>query len=410
MPRVRLLAVLCVSLVACLHTGWAAENDAPVTPAEAQVLRSLFATQGDRSDPTNRYENAPTAAALGEKLFHEARLSGSRRISCASCHAAERNWTDGRATAKGASDGTRNTPMLWNVADRRWFFWDGRVATLWSQALHPIESPTEMGGRRDDVVRLVDGDPPLRSAYEAAFGRLPGAVKFPCETHDHKCSGAVNRVFANVGKALAAFEKTLVARSSPFDAFLECLADRAPDECRQLDRQALAGLRLFVGRASCVNCHHGRDLTDDEFHSIMLPDSSGRMDGDPGRMRGVAEAKRDEFGPGCEYSDAPTSGRAILVRSAVEGPHLANSFRTPSLRQVALTAPYMHNGIYPDLAAVLKHYSTLADAPVNGHHAEMLLVKLELTNDERDALLAFLRALSSVEGMRMGRRVPIQNP
>jgi cytochrome c peroxidase len=333
-----------LALLACFLKPSAAE---PLTAEEAHRILSLFGAKHSSPDLTNRYAANADAAQFGKALFFDPRLSGSGRVSCSTCHDPSLEWTDGLALARGEAQTIRNTPTLWNVADRRWYFWDGRVATLWSQALKPIESPAEMNGNRSAVVALIANDKKFSSLYRAAFGEPP--------------SGSVDDAFANVGKAIAAFETTLVARNSPFDSFLACLHRQQPADCRQINGAALSGLRLFAGRAGCANCHHGRDLTDEEFHDVLLPEFETSHT-DSGRARGIVDVKADPFGPASPFSDCPTSARATLLKALRNSPDMDHSYRTPSLRQVALTAPYMHNGVYPDLSAVLRHYSTLSDA------------------------------------------------
>ena len=179
------------------------EEAAQVTPDEARQYLALFAYQNVLPDTTNIYASDPPAARLGEALFSEPRLSGSGKISCASCHQPSNNWIDGRPHAVGVNETSRNTPTLWNVSHRRWFFWDGRAATLWAQALAPIEAPSEMAGHRDSVLRLLRSDDKLQALYADAFGISAKRT-------------SVNATFANVGKALAAFETTLTLRSLAF--------------------------------------------------------------------------------------------------------------------------------------------------------------------------------------------------
>ena len=353
------------------------EEAAQVTSDEARQYLALFAYQNVLPDTTNIYASDPPAARLGEALFSEPRLSGSGKISCASCHQPSNNWIDGRPHAVGVNETSRNTPTLWNVSHRRWFFWDGRAATLWAQALAPIEAPSEMAGHRDSVLRLLRTDDKLQALYADAFGVSAKRT-------------SVNATFANVGKALAAFETTLTLRSSRFDRFLSCLDNAPANTCRQLRASEVKGLRLFTGRAGCVNCHHGRDLTDDEFHDILLP-----RDNTAGRNAAIRSAKIDPFGPTSKFSDDRTGAAARHVNATRPLPQWEHAFRTPSLRQVTLTAPYMHSGIYADLPAVLRHYSTLSDAPANCGRGDPLIHPLQLTTQEMAVLSRFLNALTS---------------
>ena len=333
------------------------------------------------ADETNAKADDPRAAALGRALFFETRLSGGGRLACASCHQPERSWTDGLALAHGTEEGRRHTPSLWNVAYNRWYFWDGRADSLWSQALQPIESPREMAGSRDAAVRLVREDASLRRAYAAAFGPLPAGSDRP----------AVTRVFVNLGKALEAFERTLLSRRAPFDAFAEAL--RAGDLAGQLalGPAAQRGAKLFVGRAGCRVCHAGPTFSDGEFHDIGLVPATV---GDPGRLEGIDRLRQGEFGAGSQWSDGTDGPRAENVRYLARAAHAQGQFKTPTLRNVALTAPYMHDGRMATLLDVLAHYSALPGRDTPGPHQENVLKPLALTPAERADLVAFLESLT----------------
>jgi cytochrome c peroxidase len=396
-----------------LHPAFAAGGQALTGEQVRQVL-DFFTGEPAAADETNRFERDPRAAELGRALFFNGRLSLSGKMSCASCHQSDANWIDSRGHSDGKAGSQRDAPALWNVSSRRWLLWDGRAASVWAQALLPIEAANEMHSDRRRLFDLIVSDFVLRQLYEKTFGPPPPrrdcarigntAKRQACETRQHQ---EIDRVFANVGKAIAAFEATITARSSPFDKYLECLRTSPPGACRQLSARAVEGLVLFTGKAGCVNCHFGPDLTDEEFHDIQLPDHYGRLDYDPGRMKGIVNAKADTFGPGGRFSDCPNCGRARLLAASVETPESFHSFRTPSLRQVAETAPYMHTGVYGDLRQVLKHYSTLADSPPGGHSPETILHRLNLSEDDTRSLIAFLCALTSDEGQVMGQKVAI---
>ena len=149
--------------------------DSPVTfdERELETIFSLSPLPAPARDTTNRVDGNPQAIALGKRLFSDARLSGSGEFSCATCHDPARDWTDGKEVAVAAGVGARNTPSLWNAAHHRWYFWDGRANSLWSQALKPIESAVELDGSRLQVAHVIHDDPALRAGYEALFGDLP---------------------------------------------------------------------------------------------------------------------------------------------------------------------------------------------------------------------------------------------
>lgn len=371
-----------LAFVLALASSSAAEEPVTFTDAETKRLLQHSPLPLPPPNETNAHADDPRAAALGQALFFEPRLSKSGTISCATCHRPELSFTDGRALSRGVGDGRRHTPSLWNVAYNRWLFWDGRADSLWSQALHPIEDPAEMAGSRDAAVGAVRGDPRLRAAYEAVFGPLPARGASRAE---------VNRAFANLGKAIEAYERRLLSRRAPFDVFVEGVREDDAAKQAALSSAARRGLKIFLGRGNCRTCHTGPTFSDGEFHSIELPPTGVA---DPGRLAGIERVVKDEFGAGGAFSDRADGPRAQNVRFLGRAPHAQGQFKTPTLRNVARTAPYMHNGQLGTLADVIAHYSTLDNRPPAGPHQETVLAPLALTRDESADLVAFLEALT----------------
>lgn len=354
-----------------------------LTPEEVRKVLTHSPLPAPAADETNAVADDPAAARLGQFLFFESRLSGSGRFSCASCHDPARSFTDGRRVFEAAGRGTRHTLSLWNVAYNRWLFWDGRADSLWSQALKPIEHPLEMAGDRRQVLGLLRSDPGLRAAYQPIFGPLPAS---------HQAED-VDRAFANVGKAIEAYERRLVSRRAPFDVFAEALRENDPDKRAALSDAARAGLRLFIGRGNCRVCHAGPSFSDGEFHDIGL---AGLAEGapDPGRYAGIELLLRDEFGAGGRMSDDRNGPRAQASRFLVASFHNLGQMKTPSLRNVATTPPYMHRGQFATLQDVLHHYSTVDPPPLSNAARETLLRPLRLTDQEIADLVAFLESLT----------------
>lgn len=363
------------------------------------------------ADSTNRFADDPAAARLGQFLFFEARLSANGELSCASCHVPSKHFTDGKQLSHGLRTGNRHTPALWNVAYNRWYFLDGRADTLWSQALQPMENDDELGGNRMRIARLIAGDAELRSAYERIFGPLPDmsdAHRFPPDArplptdvhHSHHLAwlnmaeadrDAVTRVFVNVAKAIAAYERKLVSRHSAFDEFAEGL--RTGDQRKQqaISESAKRGLKLFVGDANCRLCHSGPNFSDGEFHNIGVPTLDGGPPRDPGRLEGLSMLLSSPFRATEAYSDdrtGPIAERLSFMRS---DPEFWGQFKTPSLRNVAVTPPYMHQGQFATLHDVLMYYATLEGSTAL-HHQEPFLAALEL--HQIDDVMAFLETLT----------------
>lgn len=374
--------VACVALLAAARLGAVPPGAPAAGLSDAELRRILKHSPVPElaRDETNAKADDPAAARLGQALFFDARLSGNGRIACATCHAPEKSWADGRDLAQGLARATRNAPSLWNTAYNRWFFWDGRADSAWSQALQPIESPAEMGGSREAAVQLVKTDGPLRRAYELVFG--------PPEL------GSTNAAFANLGKAIAAFERRLLSRRAPFDVFAEGLREGDAAKQAALSESARRGLLLFVGRGKCSVCHTGPLFTDGEFHDLGVPLHDDLPAPDPGRALGLTRLQQDEFGAASVFSDERDGPRARAVRFVAPRADVSGQVKTPSLRNVALSAPYMHQGQFDSLRAVLEFYSTLEGRRGSPATQERVLQPLKLSDQELLDLVAFLESLT----------------
>jgi cytochrome c peroxidase len=268
-------------------------------------------------------------AALGKRLFQDRLLSRDRTVACSDCHRPDLAFTDGQRTARGVGGhvGARNSPTLVNRALGRTQFWDGRTGTLEEQAPWPIANPGEMGLSHEEATARVAADASYRRAFQAAFGGAP--------------------TMERIGLALGAYERTLFSVNAPFDRFL------AGDQAA-LDASAQRGLALFGAKARCGECHAGANFTDEQFHALGLHGDAGRAT--------VTKDTRDH-------------GR----------------FKTPTLREVARTAPYMHDGSIATLEEVIDYYDR-GGAPHPNLDPKM--TRLGLTAAERADLVAFLRSLS----------------
>lgn len=286
---------------------------------------------------------------LGKMLFFDPKLSQSNQISCSTCHDPEMGWTDRRRVALGHDhlQGNRNTPSLYNVAHRKSLFWDGRASTLEEQAQGPLTAHNEMAmdvGYLPEKLRKIKGYAPY---FEEAFGDA-------------------NPTYDRILTALAIFQKTIKSQRSRVDLFID-------GNYNALTDQEIYGMHLFRTKGRCMNCHYGKDLTDDAFHNI-----------------GLTYYKR-------QYQDL---GRYEVTQN----PEHVGQFKTPSLRDLLNTRPWMHNGLFDDLEGIVNIYNSgmhridpskekkLADPlyPVT----DTLMKPLDLTQDEKKAMVTFLEALS----------------
>jgi cytochrome c peroxidase len=302
-------------------------------------------------DPHPGRHASAAVIELGRALFFDTRLSSTNTVACATCHRPDRGLSDGQRFSVGVA-GTpmkRHTPHLYNLAWARSLLWDGRASSLEEQALQPIRNPEEMGLPGDLAAKKLAAIP----QYEAMFTRA-----FPK-------SGVTMK---NIATAIAAFVRTLVARNAPVDRY------DAGDESA-LAKAAVRGQDLFFGRAHCATCHSGPNFTDGLFHN------TGVIGDDVGR------AAFDRVG---EFQMRPYP--FFQMRRA---------FKTPGLRNVALTAPYQHDGSEASLKEVVRFYN-LGGRDPRSYGKALDIRALNLTDAQLDDLVAFLEALTSVDSTPAG--------
>ena len=391
------LAATIVSVACARAPRWTAQ--------EREMLRSLSLSSLEplRADPSNKYGDDPRAAALGRALFFDTRLSANGKVSCASCHVPTQQFQDDSALGHGVGVTARRTMPVAATARSPWQFWDGRSDSQWSQALGPLESAVEHGGTRSQYARIIAAH--YRQQYEEVFGALPdvsglpahagpvadGASRAAWERMPAVGRDEISRVYANIGKAIAAYERRIEYGPSRFDRFVDAeLAGRTHNADDGFSTDEEAGLRLFVGKGNCVNCHNGALLTDDHFHNTGVPASRLVSAPDSGRTAGVRQVLAGEFNCTSKYSDAKPDDCEELTFAVSEGEELLRAFKTPSLRNVAQRAPYMHAGQFATLEDVVAHYSSAPKAPFG--HSE--LKPLRLSDTEKRQLVAFLKTLN----------------
>jgi len=294
------------------------------------------------------------AAALGERLFFDPILSRDRTVSCASCHKPEHAFADNTPVSRGVGGqtGTRNTPSAANTAGRLEFFWDGRAGSLEQQALGPIANSKEMDLPVADAVARLNAAANYAAAFQAVF------------------HGPATET--NLAQAIAAFERTLETANSPYDRY------QAGDDAALTDA-AKRGRLLFIGKANCASCHSGEDFTADRLKNIGLYTGQGAL-ADPGRA------------------------------GVTKDPAHLGLFKIPSLRNVAVTAPYMHNGMFATLREVVGYYNA-PDAIVQGslNRDKALDQRIDLTSEQVSDLVAFLEALTD-DRFVAPARAPISSP
>ena len=381
-----------------VHSSWSADERATLASLTLDRLEPL------PGDPSNRVADDSTAARFGRQLFFDTNLSSNGKVSCATCHVPSRDFQDGAPLGRGVGLTGRRTMPIAGTAYSPWLFWDGRTDSQWAQALGPLESGVEHGGDRTQYAQYIAAS--YKRDYERLFGQLPNLSQLPRHAGPNGDSTTklawqelpsgrreqITRVYANLGKAIAAFERTLLDAPSRFDRYVAVeMAGTSHSPADRFSPDEEAGLRLFIGKANCTTCHNGARLTDDHFHNTGVPSSSLVPGIDSGRISGVRQVVAGEFNCLSPYSDAKPEECSELRFAVTEGDELMRAFKTPSLRNVAERAPYMHAGQLSTLTDVVDHYNGAPRAPLGKSE----LKRLKLSVNERRQIEAFLRTLSS---------------
>jgi cytochrome c peroxidase len=446
MPK-RALFALAATVAACGGEGGHPTDRSRDTDTPSAIDFAPDPLPSAVADVSNAYANDPKAAALGEKLFKEALFSGALldldadggpdslglrgdtgKVSCAGCHEPEHDFLDTRSAFKQISLGTgwthRRTPTLLDVGQAKIVMWGGRHSTLYAQVFGPIENPVEMNSSRLFVAQQIAAL--YRTEYEDVFGAaalapLDDEARFPHLTPEmtgckltsatdhpralppdplYDCHGMpgdgaeydgmspadqdfATRVVVNMGKAVAAFERTLTCGPGRFDAF-------AHGDTEGLSAQEQRGFGLFTGKGKCASCHSGPYFSDQRFHALGLAEGPTRAgilnDDDHGALPDLEAAKDDPLGIAGPYSDGDDGRLPATLDSNLDG-----AFRTPTLRCVGTRPSFMHSGLLRTLEEVVAFHDRAGDP--TGYAGTSELVPLGLTPDEQTALVAFLRAL-----------------
>lgn len=359
----------------CLVTCWAAPPAAAAALLSDDEVRAVAALGpwpvAVPRDPGNRVSGNSRAIELGRQLFRDPRMSPVGYIACVTCHQPDRAFTDIKARAHGLADLPRNTPALANLGLQRWYGWGGGSDSLWMASIKPILDAREFDGNAQLVRRLFVREPELAACYRRVFG-------------ESALRGDAQRTVVNVGKALAAFVETLVTGRTPFDDFRDAVVRGDAAAAAAYPEGAVRGLKLFVGRAGCVSCHGGPNFSDGEFHTGVVP--PGRAVAalsltDSGRLDDARALKASAFNLTGRANDDASRRNAAATRRLVLHEGMSGRYRTPSLRNVAVTAPYFHNGQTDRLTDAVQHAQPLSNA------------------DAQD-LVAFVSTLTDAHGAR----------
>jgi len=372
---------------ACLPWLGAADDNAggmlSFTPAEIRAILKHGPWPMQWSpDPSNRVSGKREAAELGELLFFETRLSGTGKVACVSCHMPDRGWTDGLKRGVALAEVDRNTPPIMNVRYSRWFGWDGGSDSLWAQSIKPIVDARELGASPQHAATLIRADADLSCRYRKAFGQPPSA------TDDEA-------VLADLAKALAAFAETQTSNRTPFDDFRDALARGDEQAASQYPEPVRRGLKIFIGKGGCNTCHMGPNFTSGEFHNVGIHYFKAGGGVDSGRYDGIRNLLASRFNLLGPYNDDRARSTATPTRHVELTQRNFGEFRVPSLREVAFSGPYMHNGEIPTLREVMRYYSELNEERLH-QDGERILRPLKLSAQETDDLIAFVESLTSL--------------
>ena len=331
------------------------------------------------ADSSNRVSGIEPAIRLGEMLFFDHKLGLDSNLSCASCHDPGQGFANGRATAMGRVLLARNTSSVMNLKGNRWFGWGGENDSLWAQSIRPILAAEEMASNAGQVKSVLLGKARYREFYQLAFGQT-------VEHHDD------DLVLVNTGKALAAYQETLVSPRSAFDEFRDALLAGDREAMQQYPESAQRGLHLFIGVGRCNLCHLGPAFSNGEFGDVGI--SYFTADGvDSGRYRGIQQLRANPFNLLGDYNDGESAENAIGTVHTHLTQRNWGEFKIPGLRESAQTAPYMHNGSLESLRDVVLHYSELDEERLHSD-GEKILQPLNLNPTEIDDLINFLQSLS----------------
>lgn len=369
--------VACVLALGLLVLAFAAPKES-TAPFENPWSKGRFALLQALALPKSNTETPQNTAliTLGQTLFYDSSLNPDTGRACVSCHLPSLAFSDGQQHPAGNPQ-KRNAPGLFGASSHRWQFWDGRSDSLWSQVFGPLYSGHEIGLSPEQLLSTFDSSTRYRYLFEAAIGPWP-------ESLPRASSSAGQELQAQIALALEAFVAQLRFQTTSYDRYIYALqAENAADADLWLDEQQRAGIEVFL-RSNCLSCHRGSNFSDGNFHNI------GTGESDPGRAAGLELWKSNNYN--CQSETAKSIGRTCDNNPVmhVEIPRLLDgAFKTPSLRELTHTAPYMHDGRYQSIEEVIEHYR---NPPTSEHGLSQIQAISDL---EAAQLAAFLESLSS---------------
>lgn len=416
---------------------------------EWDIIKSLSPVPGPPPAATNRFADNPMAAALGQRFFFDPRFSGPlvnqenfntneggngsagqagnaldgavERVACATCHMPSTSFADSRTISENVSLGTdfgqRNAPTILNTAFNDFYNYDGLFDSQWAQALNPIENPDEHNFNRVGLALAILQN--HQAEYEAVFGPLPNlndAARFPQvpnppvfvgqgrpgdSANDPTPGGAldtfdgmapadqqlINEIFANFGKAVAAYERLLISRDSAFDRFVA-------GENRALSADQKRGLKLFIVDSLCVTCHNGPNFTDNKFHNLGVKQAGAHVPSqDLGRFGAIPSLLASQFNGVGPFSDDTNAGAQKLA-GLTQNSRQLGQFKTPTLRNIDLTGSYFHTGFQSSLWDVVDFYNHGGDRSGFSGVQSVRINDLNMTETQVNDLVSFLRTLN----------------
>ena len=340
-------------------------------------------------DPGNELSGLAWAQQVGEKLFHDKQLSASGALSCADCHIETLGFTDGKAVAMGAQNHVRNTQGLLDVGLQRWFGWDGGTDSLWAASLRPIFFEIEMNNTLEAFAAYLREQAEYKEAIETAL-----MLKAGDDATSTDLNSVNDETVAVTGaKLMAAFVHSLRSPPTPFDLFREKLITGHSKQASGISVAAQRGLKIFLGEANCHVCHFGPNFSNGEFHDTGRAFFTGVGQVDAGRYTGIKRLRKDPFNLLSSFNGTNIDNEVRKTSSVKLGQSNWGQWRTPSLRHLNSTAPYLHDGSLATLRDVVDAYADI-DPDRLHQNGEAILKPLDLSDAQRNDLVEFLKTLS----------------